>query len=63
MKIEELKPNVIVQGPIFPEPVQVIVAIPVGDSVKLGGKGLNMGREPLLKIEHHHLAAEKILGF
>ncbi|MCK4389302.1 MAG: hypothetical protein KAV83_03565 [Desulfobacterales bacterium] len=43
MKIEELKPNVIVQGPIFPDPVQVIVAIPVGDSVKLVGKGLNMG--------------------
>ncbi len=61
MKIEELKPNVIVQGPIFPEPVQVIVAIPVGDSVKLGGKGLNMGWEPLLKIEHYDLAAGKIL--
>ena len=61
MKIEELKPNVIVQGPIFPEPVQVIVAIPVGDSVKLVGKGLNMGWEPLMKIEHYNVAASVIL--
>ncbi|MBW2126683.1 MAG: DEAD/DEAH box helicase, partial [Deltaproteobacteria bacterium] len=37
MKTDELKPNVIVRGPIFPEPVQVIVAIPMGDSVKLVG--------------------------
>jgi predicted phosphoribosyltransferase len=32
MKIEELKANVIVQGPIFPEPVQIIVAVPTGPS-------------------------------
>jgi len=50
MNIEDLKANVIVQGPIFPEPVQVIVAIPVGKSVKLVGKGLNSGQvhEPVL---------------
>ena len=40
MLIDELKPNIIVRGPIFPEPVQVIVAIPMGTSVKLVGKGL-----------------------
>lgn len=50
MKIEELKPNVIVEGPIFPEPVQVILVTPIGDSVKLIGKGLNSGQvhEPVL---------------
>ena len=50
MKIEQLKPNVIVRGPIFPEPVQVIVSIPMGSSVKLVGKGLVTGQvhEPIL---------------
>ena len=41
MLLDQLKPNIIVRGPIFPEPVQVIVAIPMGTSVKLVGKGLN----------------------
>src|SRR5271170_8528063 len=50
MLLEQLKPNIIVRGPIFPEPVQVIVAIPMGTSVKLVGKGLNTSRvyEPIL---------------
>jgi hypothetical protein len=53
MLIEQLKPNVIVRGPIFPEPVQVIVAIPMGTSVKLVGKGLNTNQvhEPILSAE------------
>ncbi|MBW1928066.1 MAG: DUF3883 domain-containing protein [Deltaproteobacteria bacterium] len=53
MKTDELKPNVIVRGPIFPEPVQVIVAIPMGDSVKLVGKGLHTGQvhEPVLTLD------------
>jgi len=38
------------RGPIFPEPVQVIVTIPMGDAVKLVAKGLNTSRvyEPIL---------------
>jgi len=50
MKKEDLKPNIIVHGPIFPEHVQVIVATPMGESVKLVGKGLNSGQvhEPVL---------------
>jgi hypothetical protein len=36
---EELKQNVTVYGPLFPEPVQIIIAIPMGSSVKLIGKG------------------------
>jgi hypothetical protein len=27
--LEKLKPNVIVRGPLFPEPVQVITTIPI----------------------------------
>ena len=50
MQANSLKPNVIVRGSILPEPVQVIVVVPMGDSVKLIGKGLTTGRvhEPIL---------------
>ena len=50
MQAHELKPETIVQGPLFPESVQVIVVVPVGDSVKLVGKGLKTGQvyEPIL---------------
>jgi hypothetical protein len=53
MLLDQLKPNIIVRGPIFPEPVQVIVAIPMGTSVKLVGKGLNTNQvhEPILNAE------------
>jgi len=51
---EQLKPNAIVKGAIFPEAVQVITAIPMGNSVKLIGKGLrtNQVYEPILNTEH-----------
>jgi superfamily II DNA or RNA helicase len=53
MRHDQLKPNVIVRGPILPEPVQIIVTIPMGASVKLIGKGLNTGQvhEPILNAE------------
>src|SRR5438552_11016075 len=53
MGIDELKPNVTVSGPLFPEPVQVIVALRMGTSVKLVGKGLRTNRvyEPVLSRE------------
>ena len=40
MRADDLQQNVTVYGPLFPEPVQVIIAIPMGNSVKLIGKGL-----------------------
>ena len=39
MLAEELKQNVTVYGPLFPDSVQVIIAAPMGASVKLIGKG------------------------
>ncbi len=53
MDIDQLRPNVIVRGPILPEPVQVIVTVQMGNSVKLVGKGLNTGlvHEPVLSPE------------
>jgi len=52
MKVDQLRPNVIVRGPIIPEPVQVITTTPMGDSVKLVGKGLNTGQlyDPILDL-------------
>lgn len=54
MELADLKPDVIVQGPVLPEPVQILVATPVGESVKIVGKGLhtNQVREVLLDKRH-----------
>jgi superfamily II DNA or RNA helicase len=53
MQLDQLKPNVIVRGPIFPEPVQVITTVAMGASVKLIGKGLKTGQvhEPILTAQ------------
>lgn len=53
MIVDELKPNAIVQGPLFPEPVQVILVTPVGECIKLTGKGLKSSQvyEPVLDAE------------
>ena len=44
MLLDQLKPGVMVRGPSFPEPVQVILVTPRGTSVKLIGKGLTTGK-------------------
>lgn len=46
----QLYPNAILRGPIFPEPVQVILVEQRGANVKIIGKGLESGRvyEPIL---------------
>src|SRR6201998_3404815 len=53
MRTDDLQQNVTVYGSLFPEPVQVIVAIPLGSSVKLVGKGLRSKHfeEPTLSPE------------
>src|SRR5712692_2658145 len=53
MLAHQLKPHVIIQGPLFPEPVQVIVATPLGAAVKIVGKGLRTSQvyEPILSLE------------
>jgi len=50
MQPDQLKPNVIVRGPIFPEPVQVLAVVSMGKSIKLIGKGLKSGKvhDPVL---------------
>jgi superfamily II DNA or RNA helicase len=44
MKADDLKPNKILRGPMFSEPVQVIVVTPIGDGVKIVGHGLQSGK-------------------
>jgi hypothetical protein len=57
MTIDQLKPNKILRGPIFPEPVQVIVTLPMGDAVKLIAKGVNSSRVYELILTPDQLAA------
>ena len=54
MQVEQMKSNVILRGSLFPEPVKVIVAVPMGDAIKLIGKGINTNQvyESILSKEH-----------
>ena len=47
---EQLTPGVVVRGPLFPEPVEIIITVPMGSSVKVVGKGLRTGQvhDPIL---------------
>jgi len=47
---DQLKPNMIVRGPILPEPVQIIRIVSMGATQKLVGRGLNSGlvHQPIL---------------
>jgi len=51
MQPSDIKPNVILRGPIFAEPVKVITTIPMGDSIKIVGEGMQTGKvhQPILK--------------
>lgn len=44
MNVNELKPGVIVRGPMLPEPIELLVVTPLGDLVKLTGAGQNTGQ-------------------
>ncbi len=54
---DSLRPNTIVRGPLYPEPVQVLVATPMGDAFKIIGKGLRTGQiyESILSSEQLHI--------
>lgn len=59
MQVEQLKSNVILRGSLFPEPVKVIMAVPMGDAIKIIGKGINtnqvyesiLSKEQLVQLE------------
>ncbi len=58
MDIHELKPNLIINSSIFPEPVKIIALVPMGDSVKLICEGMHSG-----KVHQPVLTAEQIAEF
>ena len=53
MKAKGLKPDKILHGPIFPEPVQIVVFIPIGNALKPIANGFNTFRksEPVLTLD------------
>ena len=52
----KLRPNAILRGSILPEPVQVIVTVPMGRSLKMVGKGLNTGLVHEIILDKDQLA-------
>ena len=50
MTNETIRVGAVVSGPLLPEAVEVVALIPLGDSLKLIGKGLKTGllRDPVL---------------
>lgn len=44
MKANELKPGIIVRGPVLPEPIEVLVVTPLGDVIKIVGAGQKTGQ-------------------
>src|SRR3954465_13748572 len=50
MNKDEIHVGSVVSGPLLPEPVEVIAIVPLGDSIKLVGKGRKTGlvRDPIL---------------
>jgi len=45
-----IKPGSIIRGPTLPEPVEVLAVVPLGDSLKVVGRGLKTGltHDPVL---------------
>ena len=50
MLLDEIHVGSVVTGPLLPEPVEVLAIVPLGDAIKLVGKGCKTGlvRDPVL---------------
>ena len=59
MTSDEVRVGTVITGPLLPEPIEVLAVVPLGDSVKLVGRGLKTGlvRDPVLS--HAQLAQLK----
>jgi len=53
MSTSNIQPGVIVSGPILPEPIEVLATVPMGDSLKVIGRGMRAGmtHDPVLTPE------------
>ncbi len=47
---DSIRPGSIVSGPTFPEPIEVLATVPMGESLKVIGRGRNTGmtHDPVL---------------
>lgn len=44
MNASELKPGIIIRGPVLPEPIEILVLTPLGDVIKIVGAGQKTGQ-------------------
>jgi superfamily II DNA or RNA helicase len=44
MNANDLKPGIIVRGPVLPEPIEILVVTPLGDVIKITGAGQKTGQ-------------------
>jgi len=53
MKATAIHPGSTVQGPTLPEPIEVLATVPMGDSLKVIGRGMQTGMtyDPVLSPE------------
>src|SRR5947199_6576950 len=56
MNASELKPGIIVRGPVLPEPVEVLVVTLLGDVIKIVGAGQKSGQvhQRVLRLDQLH---------
>ncbi len=60
MNRAELKPGAVVRGPVFPEPVEILVVQPLGSDIKITGAGKSSGQvhqRVLTETQLAHLTA------
>ncbi len=61
--LHKLKPNICLEGPIFPEPIQIITIIPKGDvSIEIIGEGILSKLVHRRTLSHDQLLSLKFLG-
>ena len=61
--LNKLKPNICLEGPLFPEPIQIITTTPKGDiSIEIIGEGLLSKSVHRRILSHDQLLSLKFLG-
>jgi len=56
MTKDQVKPNALIRGPVFPELVQILVVVPMGDSIKIIGRGLSSNKVHEAVLDDDQLA-------
>ncbi len=61
MTLTPLAPGVILEGPVFPEPIRVVLVQPVGPALRIGGQGLRTQRYHERVLEVTRLATLRVI--